>query len=304
MKSKLRIRVAPRRRIKEERRQRLRQNRLQSRPAPAPPAPPPPPPPPNSAGLKKILLIGINYVGSRYSLNGCINDVLNMEQHLKTHYPECTQYKMLTDNTPVKPSKHNVLDALAWLTNGLVAGDNIYFHYSGHGGRIRDKNGDEVSGYDSCIYPFANGNIEELTDDEIRVHLVNKVPEGCKCFVVFDACHSGSVADLRYLWQSPKSGTLVFTEDKNHPKSNGLVLMLSGCKDDEPSIDTVSPSGQPCGALTMALLDTWRKYGSSIKTKYLLWDIRKFLKDNNYSQMPQLSTGCYYDLNQIFDLKK
>jgi hypothetical protein len=52
----------------------------------------------------------------------------------------------------------------------------------------------------------------------------------------------------------------------------------------------------------MALLNTWRTYGAAIKVKYLLWDVRKFLRERNYSQIPQLSTGTPLDMNQVFSL--
>ena len=34
--------------------------------------------------MKNALLVGINYKGTNYQLNGCINDVTNMSKFLKT----------------------------------------------------------------------------------------------------------------------------------------------------------------------------------------------------------------------------
>jgi hypothetical protein len=39
-----------------------------------------------------------------------------------------------------------------------------------------------------------------------------------------------------------------------------------------------------------------------LKLKYVLWDIRKYLKDNGYSQVPQLETGLFQDMNAVWDL--
>jgi hypothetical protein len=281
-----------------------------AKPVPKPPAPvakPPaaapaqPPPPP--AGLKRALLVGINYVGTPYQLAGCINDVVNMETQLKTFFPGAAEYRMLTDTTAIKPTKANILDSISWLVTGLKPGENVYFHYSGHGGRIRDTNGDEVSGLDSCIYPVNAGRIETITDDELRAALAAKIPAGCKCFVVLDACHSGTAVDLRYLWQAPAQGSLTYTEDARYTKTDGQVLFLSGCRDPQTAADTVDASGRPAGALTWALLETWKNYGPAIKTKYLLWDVRQFLRVRRYSQIPELSTGTYMDLQGVFDLR-
>ena len=67
-------------------------------------------------------------------------------------------------------------------------------------------------------------------------------------------------------------------------------------------MDTVDHTDNPAGALTWALLETWKRYGDKIKTKYLLWDVRNYLSSKGYSQIPQLCTGKYEDLQDIFDL--
>lgn len=247
-------------------------------------------------------MVGINYVSTPWQLAGCINDVTNMQTQLQTFFPSCKDYRLITDNTATKPTKANILAAISWLTTGLVPGQNVYFHYSGHGGRVRDTNGDEVSGLDSCIYPIAGGRLETITDDELRAALASKIPAGCKCFVVLDACHSGTAVDLRYLWQAPAAGSLTYTEDKKYIKTDGEVLFLSGCRDTQVAMDTVDMSGRPAGALTMALLATWRTYGAGIKLKYLLWDVRKFLRDYGYSQIPELSSGAFMDMNAVWSL--
>lgn len=254
--------------------------------------------------FKRALLVGVNYVGTQYELAGCINDVKNMKTQLQTFFPSLTDSNitLLTDETTVKPTKANILSNISTLLSGLKPGENVMFHFSGHGGRIIDKNGDEVSGYDSCIYPLNGSSLETISDDELRTALATKVPIGCKCLTVLDSCHSGSAVDLRYLWETTPTGGLTYTEDKKYEKTNGDVLFLSGAKDTQTAADTVDTTSRPCGALTWALLDTWRTYGPAIKTKYLLADVRKFLKDRGYSQVPMLSTGKYIDLQTVFTL--
>jgi hypothetical protein len=271
-------------------------------PVAKPPAPAPAPAPPVPQGLVRAVLVGINYVGTQHALAGCINDVLNMQSQFQTFFPACKDYRVITDNTATKPTKANILAALSWLTTGLKPGQNVYFHYSGHGGSVRDTNGDEVSGLDSCIYPVTGGRLETITDDELRGALATKIPAGCKCFVVLDSCHSGTAVDLRYLWQAPTAGSLTYTEDKKYIKTAGEVLFLSGCRDTQTAADTVDMTGRPAGALTMALLATWKTYGAGIKLKYLLWDVRKFLREYGYSQIPELSSGAFMDMNAVWTL--
>ena len=282
------------------------------KPTPLKPTPPKPTvpvpvvvaPPPVLAptGLVRSLLIGINYNNTTYQLDGCINDVLNMKDNLEVLYPMCKDYRVITDNTVVKPTKENILKSIDWLVSGLQPGQNVYFHFSGHGGLVRDKTGDEVTGLDSCLYPIRDGRLETLLDDELRAALAMRVPAGCKCFVVLDCCHSGTAVDLRCDWKANSRESIVYKENPAYPKTPGNIIFLSGCQDPQEAADTVDKNGRPCGAMTMALLATWTTYGAAIKTKYLLWDIHHFLRVNGYSQIPQLSTGYFIDINSVFNL--
>ncbi len=270
-------------------------------PAPVQPTPPVQPTAP-VARFARALIVGINYVGTQYELYGCINDALNVEKQLRAFFPGSAEYRILTDNTVQKPTRTNILAGLDWLVSGLKAGENVFFHYSGHGGRVRDTNGDEATGLDSCIFPCNDGRMEMITDDELRAALAMRIPAGCKCFAVLDACHSGTGVDLRYRWEAPSVTSLSYNENTIYEKTAGDIVFLSACMDTEYAMDTVDNTERPAGALTWALLDTWRSYGRVIKTKYLLWDVRSFLKKNGYSQVPQLSTGRYTDLQGTFDL--
>jgi hypothetical protein len=221
---------------------------------------------------------------------------------MKTFFPSCIDYRIITDNTPEKPTRANILTAISWLVAGLQPGQNVVMHFAGHGGRVRDTNGDEVSGLDSCIYPINGRKLETITDDELRISLANKIPAGCKCFVIFDCCYSGSAVDLRYKWQAPSINNISYTENQQYAKNVGNILFLSGCQDTQTAADTVGIDGRPCGATTMALIETWKRYGSAIKLKYLLWDMRAFLKEYGYSQIPDLTSGTFLDMNEVFDL--
>jgi hypothetical protein len=258
--------------------------------------------PPVVVGLRRALLIGINYVNSKYQLAGCINDVTSMTDHLKRFYPGCREITTLTDNTSLKPTRENIIRGIDWLVRGIRPGEHVFFHYSGHGGLVRDRNGDEVTGFDSCIYPFDGKNMEQISDDELRTLLVNRIPAGCKCFIIIDACHSGSAVDLRCRLQTPTPNSLLFEELPQYPKTQGEVVLLSGCHDLQVAADTVNTDRIPCGALTWALIETWKKYGTNIKLKHLLWDVLTFLRQRKYTQIPQLTLGHYTDFDTVFNL--
>ena len=284
--------------------------RLNTPPVTAAPKPAPTPArvitPIHPRGLVKALFIGINYEGSaELELKGCINDVQNAQILLRQLYPGTnTISRCLTDRTEVKPTRQNILDAIAWLVADLKSGQNVYFHYSGHGIRVLDRSGDEVSGADSCICPYNNGKLEIITDDEIRAVLAEKIPAGSKCFAVIDACNSGTAMDLQYTWQCPKQDSLVFSQNRRYAVTKGDVLFLSACRDEQYAMDTVNTAGVPGGALTFALLATWAGQRFNMKVKHLLWNVRKYLKDRGYNQVPQLSSGGAMSSEAVLDLSK
>ena len=257
-------------------------------------------------GLKRAFLIGINYIeDTNNKLNGCINDIINIENKLRITNPECIEYRKLSDdstNPSLKPTRKNIIDGINWLVSGLKSGESVFFHYSGHGGLTLDVSKDEKSGFDSCIYPICNGKIEMITDDELKTILVNKIPSGCKCFAVLDCCHSGSALDLRYIFSAPDYGKIIVSQDDKYSKTPGSVIFLSGCQDTQTSADTVDIKNMPSGALTNALLAVWSTYGVNIKFKYLLWDIRTLLKKSGYDQIPQLSCSNSISLSDEFKL--
>lgn len=86
-------------------------------------------------GIRKALLIGINYFGQRGQLRGCINDVRNMSAYLATHFGyKREDMVILTDdqqNPLSQPTKQNILRAMHWLVKDARPNDALFFHYSG-----------------------------------------------------------------------------------------------------------------------------------------------------------------------------
>ena len=139
-------------------------------------------------GNKSGILIGLNYPNSFYSLNGCVNDVKNGDSYLKTHGYDS---KFLDDSGVT--NSYNVLEALEEL--GSNDSKYVFFHYSGHGTQQVDKDGDEVDGMDEVVYSIGG---KLITDDEINKTL-SSFPEDKIVFLIFDCCHSGTIADLPYI---------------------------------------------------------------------------------------------------------
>jgi hypothetical protein len=58
----------------------------------------------------------------------------------------------------------------------------FFFHFSGHGGRVKDANGDEDDGYDETIYPVDHdryqGESGQIVDDVSRNIYTQRSPNG------------------------------------------------------------------------------------------------------------------------------
>jgi hypothetical protein len=64
------------------------------------------------------------------------------------------------------------------LSRDAQPGDALFVHYSGHGGNVRDTNGDEADGYDETLVPLDYERAGQIIDDLILAELVLPLPEG------------------------------------------------------------------------------------------------------------------------------
>jgi hypothetical protein len=187
------------------------------------------------------LLIGINYYGTDAELRGCINDTANLSQYLmQNHNYKREDMIILTDdnpaNSPLYPTKANMIRAMQWLVAGAQPNDALFLHYSGHGGQTEDIDGDEEDGYDEVIYPVDFKQAGHIVDDEIHFHVVKPLRAGVRLTAIFDSCHSGSVMDLPYIYST--KGVL---KEPNLAKEAGeglLSAVMSYAKGDMSGVAT------------------------------------------------------------------
>jgi len=155
-------------------------------------------------GNKKAVLVGINYIGTENSLEGCIYDAENEMRMLCEHFgfPE-DNIRVLTDDKGDKsqiPTKANMLTNMKWLMEGAKKGDVLYFHYSGHGSQVPDPTGEEEDGMNECLCPSDCLENEwpdaVIVDDFLNDTFFDGLPEGVRLTCVYDCCHSGTMTDL------------------------------------------------------------------------------------------------------------
>lgn len=166
--------------------------------------------PDTATGTKRAVMIGINYVGDDPGeLSGCWNDVLNMKKYIQdVHgFEEENIVILMDDGIHTEPTKANIIDAYKTIIAQAEENDAIFLHYSGHGTKLRDDDGDESDGYDEALVPRDFQTNGMIRDDDLYELLLKNLPDGVHMTSLMDCCHSGTILDLPYLFKGDGSQT-------------------------------------------------------------------------------------------------
>lgn len=137
------------------------------------------------------------------------------------------------------------------------------FYYSGHGSRVRDRDGDEIDGYDESLLPVDYETEGRILDDEINATIVRPLPHGATLHAIIDTCFSGTFLDLPHVCsinrlecQNFNHFTIKTCNRTHHFRegyykwddhrvshaykgsSGGFAICISACKDHQNSADT------------------------------------------------------------------
>lgn len=287
------------------------------------------------------LLIGIDcYLpnklpdGSSYSsLGGCVRDVGHVETFLRTklNLPD-QRIIMLTATNAGKeeppeprekwPTYENIVGSFKRLADAALPGDQVYIHYSGHGGRtptrLPDLKGE--SGLDEALVPTDIGSSDAryLRDLELAHLLKTMVDKGLVVTVILDSCHSGGatrgqggavVRGLSTIDTTPRpTDSLVASEEALAetwggtsagatralslgsgwlPEPKGYVL-LAACRASEFAYEYPFDGKERNGALTYWLLDSLKQIGPGLTYKQLHDRIVAKVHSQFERQTPQL----------------
>ncbi|KAL3538656.1 hypothetical protein ACH5RR_002022 [Cinchona calisaya] len=271
---------------------------------------------PVAHGQKRAVLCGVSYKGHQKSLKGSVNDVSCMKYFLveRMGFPSASVIVLTEEEMdPYRiPTKNNIRTALRWLVQGCQSGDSLVFYYSGHGSRVRDRDGDEIDGQDEALCPVDFETEGRILDDEINVTIVRPLPRGATLHAIIDTCFSGTFLDLRYMCGMNREGYYLW-EDHRIPYTaykgtrGGLAISISACDDDQNSRDITDFTGTVTGALTYSFIQILEReprmtYGRLLST--MRYNIHK-AQNELYSglnatkslQEPQLSASEQFDIH-------
>jgi hypothetical protein len=203
-----------------------------------------------------VLLIGVDFYfpnkmpdngGSYPSLGGCVRDVNYVEDFLiknvgipQSNILKLTASKDGRDNSsgggigspqqllePKEkwPSYENMVSAFNQITDKAKAGDQIYIHYSGHGGRAKtaypELKKHTGGGLDEALVPIDIGFSEAryLRDVELAYLLKKMEDKGLVVTIVLDSCHSGGATRAAFGTVTRGTGRV----DKSERRTDSLV---------------------------------------------------------------------------------
>jgi len=258
--------------------------------------------------MKKALLVGINkYPDPRNELHGCINDITDMAAFIsKQRQFETPDIRLLSDD---RATKANIVERLQWLIKDAKAGDQLLFHYSGHGAQMatRSKTG-ELDDLDEviCPYDFDWTDATALRDKEFA-KIFAALPKGVEFIWVSDSCHSQDLSrgikkpikgifkvktmipppDIAWRNMSISRTSVPLVELAKTAKEKNLAL-ISGCKSTQESADAVF-NKKANGALTYFLLKALNaKTAKTSSLSDLVVAVNKSLRKVKYPQEPQI----------------
>ncbi|MDJ0633295.1 MAG: caspase family protein [Xenococcaceae cyanobacterium MO_188.B29] len=283
------------------------------------------------------LLIGIDrYEPNPYyqDLQGCVQDInlvanyiqntLNVPQEqiwkLTSYLEETKSLSTFRSTQPeVKPTYANIVEAFKEITTMAQSGEQVYIHYSGHGGRAvtiyPELEGEQR--HDEGIVPMDLGSSDGryLRDVEIATLLKRLTDKGCIVTVIFDSCHSGGATrgdcairgnenNLVDSTTRNKDSLVASSEElltnwriltQTDPDLAGGWLpnqdyvFLAACRPTEFAYEYAVNGGQRHGALTYWMMDTLTSSTSVLTYKSLYNRLKGMIQSKFPQQLPMLT---------------
>ncbi|HEY1403595.1 MAG TPA: caspase family protein, partial [Pyrinomonadaceae bacterium] len=272
------------------------------------------PDPKETPSMLYALLIGIDcYLPNKLpdnssypNLGGCVRDIEGVESFLRTRLglPDERIFILRAsdqgqDEPPEPreswPTYKNMVAAFNRITEAATAGDQVYIHYSGHGGRTPTAYPEVkgARGLDESLVPADIGSpgTRYLRDLELAHLLKRMADKGLFITLVLDSCHSGGAtrgmvdSAVRGISSidttqrptdslvAPREELLASWQGLGGSETRGLLagslwipesqhyVLLAACRPHELANEFAFDGQRRSGALTYWLLDTLQNLG-------------------------------------------
>jgi hypothetical protein len=283
------------------------------------------------------LLIGIDHyqpARSYANLQGCVRDINLVADYLQKtlNLPADRLWKLTSPNpngsgvsaaTPqnLLPTYENIINAFKQVTATAKPGEQVYIHYSGHGGRAATVY-PEIKGvrqYDEGLVPMDVDAVAPggryLRDIELATLLKRMTDKGLVVTVILDSCHSGGATrgdsqvrggepdlqtrskdsavaqreELIQNWLALTNGAQAGNGSSNWVPSSNNYVLLAACRPTEYAYEYAVNGKERHGALTYWMIDTLKSHLSGNLTYKSLHDrVNAKIQSKFPSQLPML----------------
>jgi hypothetical protein len=182
---------------------------------------------------------------------------------------------------------------------GASAGDQLLFHYSGHGAQLPSKGHTfEKDGLDEiiCPYDFSDEDASQTAiSDKEFAKVFATIPKGVHFVWISDSCHSEDLSRKQAIATDTRFRRF------NHVSQHGVApptaslgaepiplhgALLSGCASNQLSADAYI-NNRFNGAFTHYLIKNLSQYGEDASMQDIIKYVNMDLMDNDYDQNPQ-----------------
>lgn len=240
------------------------------------------------------LCIGINEYPDA-PLAGCVNDAHDWAEIFGR---AADDVEVLLDR---QATRDGILAAVERMYARAEPGSWLFFAFSGHGSRVRDRDGDERDRWDECLCPY-DYRRRLILDDEIG-EVIARRPKDTRLVLVSDSCHARTLCkallDGTPVTWSPQARyldpALLARAEGPRGKPPALpalpagVIHLAGCQPAEYSYDGEF-AGRPNGALSRAAIDSLARLRVPTFANWARAIARR-LPSGDYPQRPALDAG-------------
>ncbi|MEI6765095.1 MAG: caspase family protein [Bacteroidota bacterium] len=253
-----------------------------------------------TAQTKTALIIGIDMYkpadpqlastrGGWTNLDGCVNDAEAIKEIIKGRFG--FEEKNITTVYNQDAKRERLIAEFQKLIDNAKKGDIIFIYYAGHGSQVYNSLSTEASGdkYDETIVP---ADMIDIRDKEFAAIFNKLIDKGAILTLIFDSCHSGSIARGNSVPDVAKTrhinGSEVDAKDASSPQlpEDRGALVLSAAQPEQLAKEAKDDNGNPHGAFTVALIKALSSSSVNEAAEVIFLRIKAIMQANGNTQEP------------------
>jgi len=244
------------------------------------------------------------------TLDGCKNDADLIKQVIisRFSFPE----KNIQEIVNTAATRENILKGMEDLLKESKQNDIAFIYYAGHGSQVKNSMSKEKDNKDESMVPVDTWKegVPDIRDKELAKMFNRFIDKGVKLTIIFDCCHSGSIARGLYPSKSRFIAESNYdAKDNSAPvppetRKKSAYLIISAAQDNEYAQEQFDDNDSAHGAFTLAFVKALDQQSVTSSAQNLFTGLRAILKSNGKSQEPVLAGDAERFDETIFGIDK